>query len=102
MLIRCILLLQYFDVDIRDRKDLENLLAHHLSRMNNHMNSDELRTENAMEYEHLHKILDRDIWMRDVIRAIKGLLLSISARVQLRRRTIVEPKKFHSHTLFIW
>jgi hypothetical protein len=60
-----------------ERKYSENLLGHHLSRMNNYMSSDELRTEDAMENDHLNKILDRDIWMRDdVIRAIKGLLLN--------------------------
>jgi hypothetical protein len=48
-----------------ERKYSENLLGHHLSRMNNYMSSDELRTEDAMENDHLHKILDRDIWMRD-------------------------------------
>ena len=73
-LIRWILLLQEFDVEIRDKKGAENVVADHLSRMN-HGDDGKEPIKDQMIDDHLYRILDQDSWMNDIIRAIKGMPL---------------------------
>jgi hypothetical protein len=68
-LIRCILLLQEFDVEIRDKKGVENVVADHLSMMN-HGQDDKEPIEDKMRDDHLYRVLDKDSWTIDIIRAI--------------------------------
>jgi hypothetical protein len=68
-LIRWILLLQEFDVEIRDKKGVENVVADHLSRMNRGQDDKE-PIEDKTRDDHLYRILDKDTWMIDIIRAI--------------------------------
>jgi hypothetical protein len=73
-LIRWILLLQEFDVEIRDKKGVENVVADHLSRMNRGQDDKE-PIENKMRDDHLYRVLDKDTWMIDTIRAIQKMPL---------------------------
>jgi hypothetical protein len=57
-LIRWILLLQEFDVEIRDKKGSENVVVDHLSRMNRE--DDKEPIEDKMTDDHLYRILDKD------------------------------------------
>ena len=68
-LIRWILMLQEFDVEIRDKKGVENVVADHLSRMNYAKGGPPI--EDALRDDTLFAVLDKDSWMIDVIRAIK-------------------------------
>jgi hypothetical protein len=68
-LIHWILLLQEFDVKIRDKKGVENVVDDHLSRMNRGQDDKE-PVEDEMRDDHLYRILDKDTWMIDIIRAI--------------------------------
>jgi hypothetical protein len=65
-LIFWILLLQEFDVEIRDKKGVENVLADHLSRMNCGQDDKE-PIEDKMRDGHLYLVLDKDTWMIDII-----------------------------------
>jgi hypothetical protein len=65
-LICWILLLQEFDVEIRDKKGVENIVADHLSRMN-HGQDDKDPIEDKMRYDHLYRVLDKHTWMIDII-----------------------------------
>jgi hypothetical protein len=65
-LIRWILLLQEFDVEIRDKKGVENVVAHHLSRINRGQD-DKDPIEDKMRDDHLYRVLDKDTWMIDII-----------------------------------
>jgi hypothetical protein len=73
-LICWILLLQEFDVEIRDKKGVENVVANHLSRMN-HGQDDKEPIEDKMRDDHLYRVLDKDTWMIDIIRAIRKMPL---------------------------
>jgi hypothetical protein len=64
-LIRWILLLQEFDVEIRDKKGSKNVVADHLSRMNHE--DDKEPIEDKMRDDHLYRILDKDTWMINII-----------------------------------
>jgi hypothetical protein len=61
-LIRWILLLQEFDVEIRDKKGSKNVVADHLSRMNRE--DDKEPIEDKMRDDHLYRILSHPILRR--------------------------------------
>jgi hypothetical protein len=67
-LIRWILLLQEFDVAILDKKGSKYVVADHLSRMNRE--DDKELIEDKMKDDHLYRVLDKDTWMINIIRAI--------------------------------
>jgi hypothetical protein len=73
-LIRWILLLQEFDVETRDKKGVENVVADHLSRMNRGLDDKE-PIEDKMRDDYLYRVLDKDTWMIDIIRAIRKMPL---------------------------
>jgi hypothetical protein len=91
-LIRWILLLQEFVVEIRDKKGVENVVADHLSRMN-HGQDDKEPIEDKMRDDHLYRVLDKDIWMIDIIRAIRKMPLNHIDR-NYQRRIIFKSKKY--------
>jgi hypothetical protein len=64
-LIRWMLLLQEFDMKIRDKKGSDNVLVNHLSRMHHGDDGMELN-EDRMRDDHLYRILDRGGWMHDI------------------------------------
>jgi hypothetical protein len=68
-LIRWILLLQEFDVEIREKNGVENVVADHLSRMKRGQD-DKVPIKEKMRDDHLYRVLDYDTWMIDIIRAI--------------------------------
>ena len=58
-LIRWVLLLQEFDVEIKDKKDIENLVADHLSRLEGV--SDEVQVNDDFPDEQLLAIEDKSV-----------------------------------------
>jgi hypothetical protein len=91
-LILWILLLQEFDVEIRDKKGVENAVANHLSRMNRGQDDKEPMEDN-MRDEHLYRILDKDTWMIDIIRAIWRMPLDHLDK-NTQRRIISKSQKY--------
>jgi hypothetical protein len=69
ILICWVLLLQEFNVEIRDKKGVKNVVADHLSGMNRGQDDKE-PIEDTMRDDHLYRILDKDTWIIDIIRAI--------------------------------
>jgi hypothetical protein len=92
ILIRWILLLQEFDVEICDKKGVENVVADHLSRMNCVQDNKE-PIANNMRDEHLYRTLDKDTWMINIIRAIQRMPLDHLDK-NTRRRIISECRNF--------
>jgi hypothetical protein len=91
-LIRWIPLLQEFDVEIRDKKGVDNVVADHLSRMNRGQDDKE-SIEDKMRNDHLYRVLDKDTWMIDIIRVIRKMPLGHLDR-NSQRRIISESKKY--------
>jgi hypothetical protein len=60
-LIRWILLLQEFDLEIKDRKGVENSIADHLSRMQ-FENPQELPIDDSLQDDMLYRINRSDPW----------------------------------------
>jgi hypothetical protein len=84
-----ILLLQEFDVEICDKKGVENVVADHLSRMNRGQDEKE-SMEDKMRDDHLYRVLDKDTWMIDIIRAIRKMPLDHHSQ----KKIISESKKY--------
>jgi hypothetical protein len=91
-LIRWILLLQEFVVEICDKKGVENVMDDHLSRMNRGQD-DKDPIEYKMRDDHLYRVLDKDTWMIDIIRVIRKMPLDHLDR-NSQRRIISESKKY--------
>jgi hypothetical protein len=91
-LIRWIILLQEFDVEIRDKKGLENVVADHLSRMNHEDDKDPI--EDKMRDDHLYRVLDKDTWMINIIRAIRKMPLDHLDK-NAQRRVMTESQKYY-------
>jgi hypothetical protein len=91
-LIRWILLLQEFDVEIRDKKEVENVVADHLSRMNRGQ-YDKDPIEDKLIDDHLYRVLDKDTWMINIIQAIQKMPLDHLDR-NSQRRIISESRKY--------
>jgi hypothetical protein len=91
-LIRWILLLQEFDVEIRDKKGSENVGADHLSRMNRE--DDKEPIEEKMRDDHLYRVLDKDTWMIGIIQAIRKMPLDHLDK-NAHRRVMAESQKYY-------
>jgi hypothetical protein len=88
----CWILLQEFDVEIRDKKGVENVVSDHLSRMNCGQDDKE-PIEDKMRDDHLYRVLDKDTWMIHIIQAIQKIPLDHLDR-NSQRRIISESKKY--------
>jgi hypothetical protein len=91
-LIRWILLCQEFDVEIRDKKGVKNVVANHLSRMNRGQDDKE-PIEDKMRDGHLYRVLDKDTWMINIIQATRKMPLDHLDK-NSQRRIISESQKY--------
>jgi hypothetical protein len=91
-LIRWILLLKEFDVEIRDKKGVENVVVDHLSRMNRGQD-DKDPIEDKMRDDHLCLVLNKDTRMIDIIQAIRKISLDYLDK-NSQKKTISESRKY--------
>ncbi|GJV62681.1 putative nucleotidyltransferase, ribonuclease H [Tanacetum coccineum] len=66
-LIRWILLLQEFDIEIKDRKGTENVAADHLSRIENNKTSDDSEVDDNFYGETLMEIIINEPWFANYL-----------------------------------
>jgi hypothetical protein len=85
-------LLQGSDVEIRDKKGVENVVADHLSRMNRGQDDKE-PIGDKMRDDHLYRVLDKDTWMIDIIQAIRKMPLDHLDK-NSQKKIIYESKKY--------
>ncbi|GJW43069.1 reverse transcriptase domain-containing protein [Tanacetum coccineum] len=72
-LIRWILLLQEFDIEIKDKKDTENVAADHLSRIDNNESSDDSEVDDNFLGENLMEINTKnEPWFTDFANYLVG------------------------------
>jgi hypothetical protein len=91
-LIRWILLLKEFEVEIRDKKGVENVVVDHLSRMNRGQD-DKDPIEDKMRDDHLCLVLNKDTRMIDIIQAIRKISLDYLDK-NSQKKTISESRKY--------
>ncbi|GKB32071.1 reverse transcriptase domain-containing protein [Tanacetum coccineum] len=88
-LIRWILLLQEFDIEIKDRKGTENVAADHLSRLENDETSDDSEVDDNFPGETLMEININEPWFADFANYLVGGTLSLQSML---RRCISGPE----------
>ena len=97
-LIRWILLLQEFDLEIRDKKGAENLAADHLSRIENPL-LEELKEEDSFPEEKLYAVYQflniRPHWFADFANYLAAGVLTNDLNYHAKRKFFSQPKYFY-------
>jgi hypothetical protein len=91
-LIRWILLLQEFDVEIKDRKGTENPVADHLSRIEA---GKEVSVNDALPGEALMNISSSIPWYADLVNYIVGKVIPHEYSHQQKKKFLYDVKKFY-------
>ncbi|KAJ0520261.1 putative nucleotidyltransferase, Ribonuclease H [Helianthus annuus] len=98
-LIRWILLLQEFDLEIRDKKGAENVAADHLSRLENLESdeSDEDEIGDSFPHETLMFVKPEDegmLWYADIVNYLKEKVIQPEMSFHQRRKLIADSKYY--------
>jgi hypothetical protein len=95
-LIRWILLLQEFDLEIKDKKGVENFVADHLSRMY-FEKPQELPINDAMRDDMLYRIAQSDPWYADIVNfMVAGYIRPGADKKKLIMRVVITYGMNHS------
>ncbi|GKD02483.1 reverse transcriptase domain-containing protein, partial [Tanacetum coccineum] len=94
-LIRWILLLQEFDIEIKDRKETENVLADHLSRIENDEISDDSEVDDNFPGETLMEINTKDEpWFADFANYLVGDVIPKGMTYQQKNKFFSDLKHY--------
>ncbi|GJU36348.1 reverse transcriptase domain-containing protein [Tanacetum coccineum] len=94
-LIRWILLLQEFDIEIKDRKGTENVVADHLSRIENNESSDDNEVYNNFPGETLMEINTKDEpWFADFANYLVGDIIPKGMTYQQKNKFFYDLKHY--------
>lgn len=94
-LIRWVLLLQEFDLEIRDKKGSENVVADHLSRLLHEEEMSELPLGEQFPDEQLFAINVHPPWYADIVNYITTKVFPSSMSSQARKRLISISRQYH-------
>ncbi|GJR39063.1 reverse transcriptase domain-containing protein [Tanacetum coccineum] len=94
-LIRWILLLQEFDIEIKDKKGTENVVADHLSRIENDETSDDNEVDDNFLGETLMELRTRDIpWFVDFANYLVGDIIPEGMTYQQKNKFFSDLKNY--------
>ncbi|GKC53009.1 reverse transcriptase domain-containing protein [Tanacetum coccineum] len=94
-LIRWILLLQEFDIEIKDKKGTENVVADHLSRIDNNESSDDSEVDDNFPGETLMEINTRnEPWFADFANYLWGNIIPKGMTYQQKNKFFSDPKHY--------
>ena len=94
-LIRWVLLLQEFDLEIKDKKGIENLVADHLSRLEGP--SKEIQINDDFLDEQLLAIEDKEpvLWFADFVNYLVARVLPLEFSYQQKKRFFAQLKHYY-------
>nr|GEV93196.1 reverse transcriptase domain-containing protein [Tanacetum cinerariifolium] len=93
--IRWILLLQEFDIEIKDKKGIENVAVSHLSRIDNNETSDENEVDDNFPGEILMEINTRDEpWFTDFANSLVGDIIPKGMTYQQKNKFFSDLKHY--------
>ncbi|GJR91815.1 reverse transcriptase domain-containing protein [Tanacetum coccineum] len=93
-LIRWILLLQEFDIEIKDRKGTENVAADHLSRIENDETSDDSEVDDNFPGETLMEININEPWFADFANYLVGNIIPKGMTYQQKNKFFSDLKHY--------
>ncbi|KAK1592968.1 hypothetical protein Q3G72_033518 [Acer saccharum] len=95
-LIRWILLLQEFDLEIRDKKGSENVVADHLSRLmlDSYAEEDTLPLMDSFLDEQLLKLSDTEPWYADIVNFLTNKILPAGMTSKGRKRFVFNARQY--------
>ncbi|GJZ98520.1 reverse transcriptase domain-containing protein [Tanacetum coccineum] len=94
-LIRWILLLQEFDIEIKDKKGTENVAADHLSRIDNNESSDDSEVDDNFPRETLMEINTRnEPWFTDFANYLVGDIIPKGMTYQQKNKFVSDLKHY--------
>ncbi|GJT14687.1 reverse transcriptase domain-containing protein [Tanacetum coccineum] len=93
-LIRWILLLQEFDIEIKDRKGTENVVADHLSRIKNDETSDDSEVDDNFPRETLMEININEPWFADFANYLVGNIIPKGMTYQQKNKFFSDLKHY--------
>ncbi|GJZ71021.1 reverse transcriptase domain-containing protein [Tanacetum coccineum] len=93
-LIRWILLLQEFDIEIKDRKGTENVAADHLSRIENNETSDDSEVDDNFPGETLMEININEPWFADFANYLVGNIIPKGMTYQQKNKFFSDLKHY--------
>ncbi|GJX57257.1 reverse transcriptase domain-containing protein [Tanacetum coccineum] len=93
-LIRWILLLQEFDIEIKDRKGTENVAADHLSRLENNETSDDSEVDDNFPGETLMEININEPWFADFANYLVGNIIPKGMTYQQKNKFFSDLKHY--------
>ena len=94
-LVRWVLLLQEFDLEIKDKKGIENLVADHLSQLEGAR--DEVHVNHDFPYEQLLAIEDKKSvpWFSDYVNYLVAKVISLEFSYQQKKRFFAHLKHYY-------
>ncbi|GJR20272.1 reverse transcriptase domain-containing protein [Tanacetum coccineum] len=93
-LIRWILLLQEFDIEIKDKKGTENVAADHLSRIKNDETSDDSEVDDNFPRETLMKININEPWFAEFANYLVGNIIPKGMTYQQKNKFFSDLKHY--------
>ena len=94
-LMRWILLLQEFDLEIKDRKGCENVVADHLSRIENEDAKSWSPIVEMFPDEQLYQVKESLPWFADIVNYLAGGHLPPDMKSQQKKRFLHNVKSYH-------
>jgi hypothetical protein len=94
-LIRWVLLLQEFDLEIMDKKGNENVIANHLSRLLHDEEGDELPLSENFPYEQLFTVHAQFSWYANIVNYITAEVFPLGMSSQERKRLMSVSRYYH-------
>ena len=97
-LIRWVLLLQEFEVEIRDKKGSENMVVDHLSRLDipETVQKHRLHIDNTFPYEHIltFSLAETSPWFADIANYLSAGIIPPDLTFQQKKRFFAEVKRY--------
>ena len=94
-LIRWVLLLQEFDLEIKDKKGSENVVANHLSRLLHEEEGDELPLNENFPDEQLFAVEVQLPWYANIVNYIMAKVFPLGMSSQERKRLRFISRHYH-------